>query len=355
MEGSRGPLSASSRPLYVAGPCSAESEQQVLATARAVAGLGVGIFRAGLWKPRTHPGRFEGVGAKGLPWLRRVKEETGLAVCTEVAGAGHVEACLKAGVDLVWIGARTTANPFLVQEIADALAGTGLPVLVKNPVSPEIGLWAGALERLSRAGVGSMGLVHRGFSTSSPSPWRNAPGWAVAIEMRTRFPQLPFLADPSHMAGDRKYVQEIAQRALDLGFDGLMLECHCCPEKALSDALQQLSPEGLRGLLESLKVRTSHSDDEEFQRGMEAFRARIDEIDGNLLQLLRQRMDVSRSIGLYKKKHNVAIVQAGRWEQLLSGMLEQAAALGLSEQTVRTIMTAIHEESVRVQEPDKLN
>ncbi len=353
MDGSRGPLHASSRPLYVAGPCSAESEQQVLATARALAGLEVGIFRAGLWKPRTHPGGFEGVGAEGLPWLVRVKEETGLKVCTEVASAAHVEACLRAGLDLVWIGARTTANPFQVQEIADALSGTRLPVLVKNPLSPDVGLWAGALERLSRAGIQQIGLIHRGFSAPSPGPYRNAPGWALAIEMRTRFPQLPFLTDPSHLGGDRRVVRELSQRALDLGFDGLMLECHCCPEKALSDAAQQLSPEELKQLLEHLTVRQGHSEDEAFQRGMEAFRARIDDIDEDLLRLLKERMDVSRSIGAYKKKHNVAIVQAGRWEQLLSGMLEQAAAMGLSEATVRTIMTAIHEESVRVQEPDE--
>lgn len=339
--------------MYIAGPCSAESEQQVLTTARAVARIGVGTFRAGLWKPRTHPGGFEGVGAEGLPWLVRVKEETGLKVCTEVAGAAHAEACLKAGIDLVWIGARTTSNPFLVQEIADALAGTELPVLVKNPLSPDIGLWVGALERLSRAGVRQLGLIHRGFSAPVPGPYRNAPGWAVAIDMRTRYPQLPFLTDPSHMGGDRKYIREIAQRAMDLGFDGLMLECHCCPEKALSDAPQQLSPEGLQRLLESLTVRERTSEDASFRSGMEAFRARIDEIDEELLRLLKARMDVSRSIGAYKKEHNVAIVQAERWEQLLSGMLEQAAALGLPEGTVRTIMTAIHQESVRVQEPDE--
>ena len=339
--------------MFIAGPCSAESEQQVLATARAVAELGVGIFRAGLWKPRTHPGGFEGVGAEGLPWLRRVKEETGLKVSTEVACAAHVDVCLNAGMDWVWIGARTTANPFQVQEIADALAGTGLPVLVKNPLSQDVGLWTGAVERLARAGVKNIGLIHRGFSSAEPGPYRNAPGWSLAIEMRTRFPKLLFLVDPSHMAGDSRYVPELAQRAMDLGFDGLMLECHCCPEKALSDAAQQLSPAQLRHLLQTLVVRKGTSEDEEYQRGMEAFRARIDEIDEALLQLLKERMDVSRSIGAYKKIHNVAIVQAGRWEKLLSGMLEQAAALGLSEATVRTIMNAIHQESVRQQEPDE--
>ena len=340
------------RPMCIAGPCSAETEEQVMETARGLAAFGIHVFRAGIWKPRTHPGSFEGVGTPGLKWLRRVKEELGMKVCTEVASEKHVLECIKYGVDIVWVGARTSANPFLMQEIADALEGTDIPVLVKNPVNPDIDLWIGALERLNRAGLRKLGVIHRGFSTSASIPYRNDPGWKIAIDLRTRYPQMTFFADPSHMAGDRKYLQELSQRAMDLGLDGLMVESHCNPACALSDAKQQLTPEGLQTLLESLVIRENTSDNAAYREGIDALRARIDIIDENLQKLLRDRMDVSRSIGQYKREHNVAILQAGRWEQLMGGMLERAAALGLSEKTVRTIMTAIHEESVRVQQPD---
>jgi chorismate mutase len=235
--------------MCIAGPCSAESEEQVMETARGLAAFGIHVFRAGIWKPRTHPGSFEGVGAPGLRWLRRVKQELGMWVCTEVASEKHVLECIKYGVDMVWIGARTSANPFLMQEIADALEGTDIPVLVKNPVNPDIDLWIGALERLNRAGLRRLGVIHRGFSTSAPIPYRNDPGWKIAIEMRTRYPRLAFFADPSHMAGDRKYLQELSQRAMDLGLDGLMVESHCNPDCALSDAKQQLTPRDLQTLL----------------------------------------------------------------------------------------------------------
>ena len=337
------------RPMCIAGPCSAETEEQVMETARGLHAFGIHVFRAGIWKPRTHPGSFEGVGTPGLQWLRKVKETFGMKVCTEVASEKHVRECLRSGVDMVWIGARTSANPFVVQEIADALTGTDIPVLVKNPVSPDLDLWVGALERLNRAGIRKLGVIHRGFSTSASIPYRNDPGWKIAIELRTRYPRMVFFADPSHMGGDRRYLQELSQRAMDLGLDGLMVESHCNPSCAWSDARQQLTPQALRTLLESLIIRDNTSDNEAYREGIDALRARIDVLDESLLRLLGDRMEVSRSIGRYKKDHNVAILQADRWEQLLSDMVAGAAALGISEEAIRGIMTAIHEESVRVQ------
>ena len=337
------------RPMCIAGPCSAETEEQVMATAKGLSEFGIHVYRAGIWKPRTHPGSFEGVGTQGLRWLRRVKQELGMKVCTEVASEKHVLECIKYGVDIVWVGARTSANPFLMQEIADALEGTDIPVLVKNPVNPDLDLWIGALERLNRAGLRKLGVIHRGFSTSASIPYRNDPGWKIAIELRTRYPQMAFFADPSHMAGDRKYLQELSQRAMDLGLDGLMVESHCNPDGAWSDAKQQLTPAALQNLLESLVIRENTSENEAYREGIDALRARIDVIDENLLKLLKDRMGVSQAIGQYKKEHNVAILQAGRWEQLLADMVARAGAMGISEQAITAIMTAIHDESVRVQ------
>ena len=337
------------RPMCIAGPCSAESEEQVMETAAGLNAFGIHVFRAGIWKPRTHPGSFEGIGTPGLKWLRRVKQELGMWTCTEVASEKHVLECIKYGVDMVWVGARTSANPFLMQEIADALSGTDMPVLVKNPVNPDIDLWIGALERLNRAGIRKLGVIHRGFSTSAPIPYRNDPGWKIAIELRSRYPQLAFFADPSHMAGDRKYLQELSQRAMDLGLDGLMVESHCNPACALSDAKQQLTPEGLQTLLESLVIRDNSSDNQAYREGIDALRAQIDVLDENLLFTLASRMKVSAKIGQYKRDHNVAILQAGRWEQVLADMVTKGATYGLSEQAITAIMTAIHDESVRVQ------
>ncbi len=337
------------RPMCIAGPCSAETEEQVMETAEGLNAFGIHVFRAGIWKPRTHPGSFEGVGSQGLKWLRKVKESYGMKVCTEVATEKHVLECIKYGVDVIWIGARTSANPFLMQEIADALEGTDIPVLVKNPVNPDLDLWIGALERLNRAGIRKLGVIHRGFSTSAPIPYRNDPGWRLAIELRTRYPQLAFFADPSHMAGDRRYLQELSQRAMDLGLDGLMVESHCCPEKAWSDARQQLTPRDLQNLLESLVIRENTSDNQSYKEGIDALRTRIDVVDESLLKLLSERMNVSRQIGQYKKEHNVAILQAGRWEQVLNDAIAKGKALGLSEECVSAIMNAIHEESVKVQ------
>ena len=337
------------RPMCIAGPCSAETEEQVMETAKGLNDFGIHVYRAGIWKPRTHPGSFEGVGTQGLKWLRRVKQELGMKVCTEVASEKHVLECIKYGVDLVWVGARTSANPFLMQEIADALEGTDIPVLVKNPVNPDLDLWIGALERLNRAGLRTLGVIHRGFSTSASIPYRNDPSWKIAIELRTRYPQMAFFADPSHMAGDRKYLQELSQRAMDLGLDGLMVESHCNPDAAWSDAKQQLTPAALQNLLESLIIRENTSENEAYREGIDALRARIDVIDENLLKLLKDRMGVSQAIGQYKREHNVAILQAGRWEQLLADMVARAGAMGISEQAITAIMTAIHDESVRVQ------
>ncbi len=337
------------RPMCIAGPCSAETEEQVMETAKGLNDFGIHVYRAGIWKPRTHPGSFEGVGTQGLKWLRRVKQELGMKVCTEVASEKHVLECIKYGVDIVWVGARTSANPFLMQEIADALEGTDIPVLVKNPVNPDLDLWIGALERLNRAGLRKLGVIHRGFSTSASIPYRNDPGWKIAIELRTRYPQMAFFADPSHMAGDRKYLQELSQRAMDLGLDGLMVESHCNPDAAWSDAKQQLTPAALQNLLENLVIRENTSENEAYREGIDALRARIDVIDENLLKLLKDRMGVSQAIGQYKKEHNVAILQAGRWEQLLADMVARAGAMGISEQAITAIMTAIHDESVRVQ------
>lgn len=335
--------------MCIAGPCSAETEEQVMETARGLNDFGIHVYRAGIWKPRTHPGSFEGVGTQGLKWLRRVKQELGMKVCTEVASEKHVLECIKYGVDIIWVGARTSANPFLMQEIADALEGTDIPVLVKNPVNPDLDLWIGALERLNRAGLKKLGVIHRGFSTSASIPYRNDPGWKIAIELRTRYPQMAFFADPSHMAGKRAYLQELSQRAMDLGLDGLMVESHCNPDAAWSDAAQQLTPAALKELLEKLIIRENTSDNEAYREGIDALRARIDVIDENLLKLLRDRMGVSQAIGRYKKEHNVAILQAGRWEQLLADMVSRAEAMGISAQAITAIMTAIHDESVRVQ------
>ena len=335
--------------MVIAGPCSAESEEQVMETAKGLSAFGIHVFRAGVWKPRTHPGSFEGAGTPALKWLQKVKNELGMKVATEVAGARHVYECLKYGVDMVWIGARTTANPFLVQEIADALEDTDIPVLVKNPVNPDLDLWIGALERLNRAGVTKLGVIHRGFSTSQNIAYRNDPIWKIAIALRTRFPELPFFADPSHMGGSRQYLKEISQRALDLGLEGLMVESHCDPSCALSDAKQQLTPPELKEMLESLIVRDSDTDDDAYRSGIDALRSRIDVIDETLLTTLASRLEVSKKIGAYKKEHNIAILQTSRWDSILAKMVEEGEKLGLSAEFITTLFNVIHDESVRVQ------
>lgn len=338
------------RPSVVAGPCSAESEEQIMETAKGLKEMGINVFRAGIWKPRTHPGCFEGVGAEGLKWLQKVKSEYGLKVATEVAGEKHVAECLRHGVDLVWLGARTTANPFLVQEIADALKGTDIPVLVKNPVNADMDLWIGALERLSRAGVRKLGVIHRGFSTFDKIRYRNDPQWQVAIELRSRYPELPFFVDPSHLGGHKDYIREISQRSLDLGFEGLMIESHCNPSVALSDAKQQLTPSELSDLLyNQIVVREKDSDAPEWKENIDHLRAKIDVIDENILYALGSRMNVSRQIGEYKKENNIAIIQAARWDKVLSKVVEKGSDYGLTEKFLKDVFAAIHEASVEVQ------
>ena len=338
------------RPMVIAGPCSAETEEQVMETAKGLNDVGIHVFRAGIWKPRTHPGSFEGVGTVGLKWLQRVKRELGMHVCTEVASEKHVYECIKFGIDMVWVGARTSANPFLMQEIADALRDTDIPVLVKNPVNPDLDLWIGALERLNQAGIKKLGVIHRGFTTSEKIPYRNDPGWRIAIELRTRFPELPFFADPSHMAGDRKYLAELSQRAMDLGLEGLMIESHCNPAVALSNAKQQLTPSALIDMLENdIVVRDNDTDSAAYREGIDQLRAQIDVIDENILFAMKSRMAVSAKIGKYKKDHNIAILQTGRWDSLLSEMVRKGGEYGLSEKFLVQVFNAIHEESVRVQ------
>ena len=338
------------RPSVVAGPCSAESEEQVMETARGLKELGINVYRAGIWKPRTHPGSFEGAGSPGLKWLQKAKKEYGLKIATEVASEKHVFECLKFGVDLVWLGARTTANPFLVQEIADALKDTDIPVLVKNPVNPDLDLWIGALERLNRAGIKKLGVIHRGFSTFEKIQYRNDPQWQVAIELRSRHPELPFFVDPSHMAGCKDFIQEISQRSLDLGFEGLMIESHCNPSVALSDAKQQLTPAELSDLLyKQIKVRDADSDAKEWKENIDQLRAKIDIIDENILYTLGSRMKISRQIGEYKKNNNIAILQTSRWDAVLAKVDAKGKEYGLPENFITDVFNAIHEASVEAQ------
>lgn len=337
------------RPCVIAGPCSAESEEQIMQTAKGLNEFGIHVLRAGIWKPRTHPGSFEGIGVPGLKWMQKAKKEYGMKIATEVASEKHVFECLKHGVDLVWLGARTTANPFLVQEIADALRDTDIPVLVKNPVNADIDLWIGALERLNAVGITKLGVIHRGFSTFDKIKYRNEPGWQIAVELKSRYPQLPFFCDPSHMAGKREYIKEISQRSLDLGLEGLMIESHCNPSCALSDSAQQLTPVDLKEMLFSLVVRDNDTDNLEYRENIDQLRAKIDVLDENLLYTLGSRMKICRQIGQYKKDNNIAILQTSRWDSLLAKAIEKGKEYGLSEKIVTEIFTAVHDSSVALQ------
>lgn len=329
----------------IAGPCSAESASQVYDTANALKALGVNDFRAGLWKPRTRPDSYEGPGEEGLPWLAEVQRKLGMRVWTEVAGAQHVRMCLDAGLKSFWIGARTTANPFLVQEIADALQDSGASVMVKNPVSKDVALWAGAVERLLGAGVNIEALVLRGYTSFEPVRYRNDPQWQTVAQMRSRFPQIPVLCDPSHIAGKREYVAEIASRALELGLDGLMVECHMRPLEARSDAQQQLTPSELGTLLQTLELRPCGAADSRIA----ALRAEIDDIDSRLVALLASRMEVSAEIGELKREGGVAILQPGRWQAVLDQAVADGESRGLSPDFVRDLFTLIHEQSLKKQ------
>lgn len=335
----------SKRPIVIAGPCSAESREQVLSTATALAAKGVKIFRAGIWKPRTKPGGFEGVGAVGLPWLKEVKQVTGMLTATEVATPYHVFEAIKAGIDILWIGARTVANPFAMQELADALKGTDIPVLVKNPVNPDLELWIGAIERLYRAGITNLGVIHRGFSSYEKKLYRNLPLWHIPIELKRRFPNITVFCDPSHIGGKRELVAPIAQQALDLKFEGLIIESHCNPDCALSDAAQQITPDILDYTLSMLVIRENGQTTE----NINVLRKQIDEIDEQLLTILAKRMRISKEIGIYKKEHNMPILQSGRYNDILENRAQQGQAMNLSADFVTEIMKAIHEESVKVQ------
>lgn len=335
----------SKRPMVIAGPCSAETEEQVMTTARLLAADGIKIMRAGIWKPRTKPGGFEGVGSEGLLWLKKVKQETGMYVSTEVATQKHVYEALKYGIDMLWIGARTTANPFAVQEIAEALQGVDIPVLVKNPVNPDLELWIGALERLSNVGLTKLGAIHRGFSSYDKKIYRNLPQWHIPIELKRRYPDLPIICDPSHIGGKRDLIQPLSQQAMDLSFDGLIIETHCNPDEAWSDASQQVTPAVLKEILENLIIREAKQTTEDLSH----LRKQIDEIDEQLLELLAKRMRVSREIGTFKKEHNMTIVQTGRYDEILHKRIKQAEEMGMNPEFMRVVLEAIHEESVRQQ------
>lgn len=334
-----------SRPFLIAGPCSAESEKQMLDTAFALPRT-VKIFRAGIWKPRTRPDSFEGSGSAGLVWLKKVKEETGMFTATEVANVKHVYEALKYGVDILWIGARTTANPFAVQEIADSLKGMDLPVLVKNPVNPDIDLWIGALERFNRAGIKKLGAIHRGFSTYARSRFRNKPQWQIPIELKRRIPDLPVINDPSHISGKRDLVPFISQKAMDLNFEGLIIETHINPDKAKSDAKQQLSPEQLSSLLDNLIYRSS---DPNGNTELDLFREQIDNYDDELMDILENRMAVASKIGEFKLKNNITILQSKRWNEILDKRLQQGNKKGLSDEFVTLVFKGIHQESINIQ------
>lgn len=335
------------KPLLIAGPCSAETEEQVIQTATELAANGVKIFRAGIWKPRTKPGGFEGVGAEGLQWLKKVKELTGMYTSTEVATKQHVEAALEAGVDLLWIGARTSANPFAMQEIADALqeAGADVPVLIKNPVNPDLELWIGAMQRIYNAGIKRIGAIHRGFSAYGKHLYRNLPQWHIPIELRRRMPNLPIICDPSHIGGKRELVAPISQQALDMGFDGLIIESHCDPDCAWSDKSQQVTPDVLNFIVNTLVLR----DESHTTESLTLLRQQIDTLDNELLEVLNKRMRVSREIGQYKKEHRMPVLQAGRYDDIIQSRVKLAMEMGMSSDFMKSVLAAIHEESVRQQ------
>ena len=345
LEPLRLPSDNNERPLVIAGPCSAETEEQVMTTARQLADKGCRMFRAGVWKPRTKPGGFEGQGEAALPWLQNVKKSTGMLVATEVATPEHVELALKYGIDILWIGARTSANPFAMQALADSLKGVDVPVLVKNPVNPDLELWIGALERINQAGVTRLAAIHRGFSSYDKKIYRNLPMWQIPIELRRRFPSLPIMCDPSHIGGSRELVAPLCQQAMDLGFDGLIVESHCSPDSAWSDAKQQVTPDVLDYILSLLVIR----DEKVTTEGIHVLRKQIDELDNQLIELLAKRMRVCREIGQYKKEHNMTVLQTSRYNEILDKRGAQGALCGMSADFIRSVFEEVHEESVRQQ------
>lgn len=338
------------RPLIISGPCSAETEEQVMQTATQLAATGkVDILRAGIWKPRTRPGSFEGVGTKGLPWLQQARKATGLPVAVEVATAKQVEDALHFGVDVLWIGARTTVNPFSVQDVADALKGVDVPVLIKNPINPDLELWIGAVERVAKSGIKNIGLIHRGFSSYGNTEYRNAPMWHLAIEMKRRNPDMLMINDPSHICGRRDILLDVAQKAIDLDFDGLIIESHVDPDMAWSDAKQQVTPEKLGEMISSIKWRTEDVNSEEVHANMDKMRAQINHLDDELMQLLSQRMKVAKQIGQYKKDNNITILQTNRWNEILERAIANGSKLGLTEEFITKYLDTVHMESINQQ------
>lgn len=333
------------RPLVIAGPCSAETEEQVISTARQLAANGVKIFRAGVWKPRTKPGGFEGIGSPALKWMMEAEKETGMYMATEVATEKHVYEALKYGIDMLWIGARTAANPFAVQEIADTLKGVDIPILIKNPVNPDLELWIGAIERLYNVGIKRLGVIHRGFSTPDKTIYRNLPQWHIPIELKRRFPTLPVICDPSHIGGDRKLIAKLSQQAMDLNYSGLIIESHCSPDEAWSDKAQQITPDTLKDILENLVIRDTVQTTED----LSDLRNQIDDLDNELLQLLAKRMRISREIGQYKLEHGMPILQTQRYDQILTDRAGQGQRMEMSGDFVKQVLESIHAESVRQQ------
>lgn len=338
------------RPLIISGPCSAETEEQVIETATRLKNTGkVDALRAGIWKPRTRPGSFEGVGTKGLNWLMQAKKITGLPVAVEVATAKQVEDALHFDIDILWVGARTTVNPFSVQEVADALRGANVPVLIKNPINPDLELWIGAVERVAKAGIKNIGLIHRGFSSYGNTEYRNAPMWHLAIEMKRRNPGMMIINDPSHISGNRTLLQSVAQKAIDLDFDGIMIESHIDPDKAWSDARQQVTPERLAEILDGIKWRHETTDQKEFVVALEKLREQINHVDDELMQLLGQRMKIAEKIGEYKKNNDITILQTNRWNEILERATKKGEALGLSREFITKYFDAVHMESINHQ------
>lgn len=332
-------------PAVIAGPCSAETPDQLMAIAKALPKQ-VKVFRAGIWKPRTRPGGFEGVGAIGLEWMKEVKRETQLKLATEVATAEHVDLALKADIDVLWIGARTAVNPFAVQEIADALKGTNKIVLIKNPVNPDLGLWIGGLERLIQAGINNLGVIHRGFSTYEKTKYRNIPEWQIPIDLKTQFPNVPIFCDPSHITGDSSRIMEVSQQALDLNYDGLMIETHTTPDKAWSDAAQQVTPEHLNTILTNLAIRNSTDDTEYYLSKINGYRTHLDDIDQKLLELMSKRMEIVDEIGYLKREKNVMVLQQERWKNMFDKMMVEGSFKGLTPEFITALYTAIHQESI---------
>lgn len=343
-------LGGHDRPFYFFGPCSAETPEQLRSTASGIHKNFKNVFfRAGIWKPRTRPNTFEGIGIEALEWLKEIKQEFGFQITTEVANASHVEACLKAGVDVLWIGARTTVNPFSVQAIADALEGVDIPVLVKNPINPDLALWIGALERINKAGIRKLGAIHRGFHMTENGPYRNFPNWNIAIQLKATYPKLPIICDASHISGKPELIPHVAQKAIDLDMDGLMIETHINPEVALSDKQQQLTPDQLNEIVNGLTPKSKYSTDVAFKSKLEILREQINQIDNELIERIAERMSLAKQIGQYKREKNVTVFQIERWQEILSRSLKNGVALGLNEKFIKDFLNSIHDESIRQQ------